>query len=277
MSREDWIRLGGVLALGIALSLIGLAIASGFEPQTGLGPEASETTTTTSAERAQSATTSTIIGTRAPATGSSTTAPVEPASLTLSQEVVDFGADEDVVEVDVSNKAGGGAVWSLSSDGPGITVDPSQGELAPGDTATVAVSLDRTQIGEGEYTAVLTLTWGDGEIATQLTAVNEDNPIIHNPTASPSTVAAGGDCGPRLTTISARVRDTSELAQVVVRWSPDGSTTRETAMNAIGNDMYEGQIGPYDTARTDLAKVVAFDVRDNAGGASLQVTVEACP
>jgi hypothetical protein len=64
---------------------------------------------------------------------------------------------------------------------------------------------------------------------------------------------------------------------VVVRWSPSGSGTRETAMIPVGNDIYEGVIGPFTIAQSAAVKVVAIDERGNAGGASITVGVIACP
>lgn len=111
-----------------------------------------------------------------------------------------------------------------------------------------------------------------------MVGTHEDLPIIHNPQASPASIEVSGDgCSNDQTTISARVRDTSPLESVLVRWSPDGGAQRETAMESVGNDMFEAVIGPFTTAQTAEARIVAFDDRGNAGGASATVTVVACP
>jgi hypothetical protein len=96
--------------------------------------------------------------------------------------------------------------------------------------------------------------------------------------ASPSAVDVAGneECSNTRTTISAQVRDISPLDSVVVRWE-DGSGARETAMESIGGDMYEATIGPFSAVGTTEARVVAFDERGNAGGASVPVSVVACP
>jgi hypothetical protein len=48
-------------------------------------------------------------------------------------------------------------------------------------------------------------------------------------------------------------------------------------MESVGNDMFEAVIGPFTTVQTAEARIVAFDDRGNAGGASASVTVNACP
>jgi hypothetical protein len=108
---------------------------------------------------------------------------------------------------------------------------------------------------------------------------HEDNPIIHNPQASPPSVQVSGaaECSNTQTTISARIRDSSPLESVVVRWSPNGGTATETPMNSVGNDMFEGVVGPFTTVHTAEVRIVAFDERGNAGGATTSVAVVACP
>ena len=277
--RNDLLRLAGVGVLAVVLALIGFSVASRFEPSTGPGPVLAvgpeETTTTL-------ATTTSLLSGAAPTTqpsqspqGTTSTVP-QPATLSLSQELLDFGDAEDSLQLEISHTSGGAASWELTSDDPLVAAEPSSGTIEPGSTVTVSISVDRSQIPEGEFEALLTLGWPDGEASTGVVAAFEDNPIIHNPQASPGTVQVGG-CSPGQTTVSARVRDSSELERVIARWSSDGSTIRETALNPVGDDIYQGVIGPYEVTGTDNVKVVAFDVRGNAGGASVNVTATACP
>ncbi len=278
-SRRDWLRLAGVGAVAIVLSLIGFGVASRFEPSGGPVPPPPVAGDTTSTSSTTPATISPPTTSTEREETTSTTAQPQPGSLALSEESVDFGEDGESVELEVIHTSGAATTWSIASGHPGVSVSPSDGELGSGESVAVIVSLDRTQIEEGEFEANVTLSWDGGEAEARVIAVHEDNPIIHNPTATPSSVEVdgGGDCSPTRTTISARVRDTSELEQVIARWSPDGSDTVETPMSPIGGDVYEASIGPYSAAGTDSVKVVAFDSRDNAGGASISVTIAQCP
>jgi hypothetical protein len=275
---EDWWRVAGVVALGALLSVIGFNVASTLEPSGSPSPVAAadDTTTTsnpTSTSQPATETTGDAAATTAPSVASG------PAALALSSPEVDLSDGASAAALDIVHTAGGPADWSLSSDHSGVTVTPSEGRMGPGESVSVEVDLDRDQVEEGELSSTLTLTWDAGEASARVTARLADNPIIHNPAASPASVTVddAGNCSPTQTTVSARVRDTSELDRVIARWSPDGSSTRETVMRPVGEDVYEGSIGPYETVRTDSVKVVAYDIFENAGGASISVVVEACP
>lgn len=276
--RGEWRQWVVVLVLAIALSLIGFRVASQVGPNGSPG----QTIPPVAASADSSTTTSTVVGspgvTAADEEASTTTTnAVEPASMSLSHEVVDFGEDVEAVEVTVANTAGGPASWSLQSESDAISMTPPQGQLAAGETETVTVSLDRAVMEEGELEATLTLIWETGEVQAGVTAVTADNPIIHNPLASPASIQVGGDaCAPTRTTISARVRDTSELERVIARWSHDGSTTRETMLEPVGEDIYEGVIGPYEIEGSDSVRVLAYDIHGNAGGATITVTITPC-
>ncbi len=276
--RGDWWKLAGVAVLAVVLGLIGFNVASSFQPSTGpaAGPTSTEGRTTTSTPGTSSPAIPSTTGSQ-PA--STTEQVIEEASLALSEENLDLGEDRDTAEVEVVHTGGGPGTWSIEAGHSAFSLTPSQGDLAAGETAPITVTLDRAQIEEGEFEAILTLTWGAGQAEVLVTAVHEDNPIIHNPSASPQSVqvAAGGACSPTQTTVSARVRDTTEVDRVIARWSPDGSSTRETIMRPVGNDIYEGLIGPFEVVRTDSVKIIAFDVRENAGGAAISLSVVECP
>lgn len=279
-ARPEWLPLGVVGLTAIVLSLIGFAVASRYEPSSDpfAAPSTTEAPTTTSPS-ADPTTTTVPVGTTGGATRATTTTDAgRPAKLTLSTDAIDFGLDRETIEVEIVNEGGRRAAWVIETGDPAVKVDPGEGEIGPGDRVAVRVSIDRSELAEGEFESSLELSWPDGDASADVTAVVQDNPIIHEPRVSPATieVGGGGGCSPTRTTVSARVRDTSELDRVIVRWSPDGTSTRETAMDPAGNDIYEGVIGPYEAVRTDSVKVVAFDVRGNAGGASVALSVVAC-
>ena len=277
-TRTDWWRLSAVGVLAVLLSLMGFSIASRYQPSTDAVPSVTQDDESMSTSPAPTTTVISPLPVPTERATTTTATEAEPAALVLSREVLDFADDEDSVEVSVTHVRGGSVDWELVVADSGVSVDPAEGVIEPGETVPVIVALDRSQIGEGEFETELVLRWPAGETTASLVAISEDNPIIHNPQISPSTVqvGSGSGCSPTRATVSARVRDTSELEQVIARWSPDGSSTRETAMSPVGNDIYEGVIGPYETAGSDSVKVVAFDVRGNAGGASVSLAVVDC-
>lgn len=269
--------------LAVILGLIGLAVAAQFEPLDSppvfvptTAPDPGAATTTTS--------TTTTVPLGSPATtvppGPTTTVPPgATASFATAQETIDFGDGGLAATLEITNTGDAAGRWTLQTSNGAIGFSAAQGDLAPGATSAVELQLDRGQIEEGDLAETLTVSWEGGSIEVGVTGSHEDNPVIHNPRVSPSTVAVdgGAECSPTQTTVSARIRDTSALERVIVRWSPDGSATVETAMIDIGNDIWEGVIGPFSAAQSASPRIVAFDERGNAGGAAVSLSVTACP
>lgn len=279
--------------VALVVGLIGFPVSGMFEPHdpppANPGPVASaETTTTTSIGQntTQPGDTNTIQRggtTTTQPDGSTTTtssaAAATPASLSVDSETVDLGADGSTGQFEIANSGGRSTQWQAEASVDAIDLSTAQGELGGGESETVELSLDREAIEEGEVSESVTLVWDGGEIEIAVAAVHEDNPIIHDPLASPSSVEVSGDpeCTNTETTVSARIRDTSPLESAVVQWSPDGSAERETPMEDAGNDMFEAVVGPFTSEQSTTVRVVAFDERGNAGGATTSLSVVACP
>jgi hypothetical protein len=278
----EWMKLGVFAVVALIVGLIGFAVSAQVErleplpavPVVEGPPLADDSTTTTSTSSTQPGSTSTTA-----AASTTTTAPGAPAALEVSTDTVDLGGDATGGAFDLANTGGRPDEWTLVSSSDAIAVSAGSGEIGGGETVTIDVSLNRDEIEEGEISETLTITWSGGEIPISVVGSHEANPIIHNPQASPPSLEVAGspECPNDQTTITARVRDASPLDSVVVRWSADGGGETETPMEAVGNDMFEAVIGPFTAVRTATVRIVAFDDRGNAGGATTQVAVVACP
>ena len=272
---EQWRPIAAYIAVSLILSLIGMGIAADFERVT-------PTTTTTDEPlitRTPSTTTTTVAGATTTTAASSTTLEAAaPGALQVSTESIDFGADSTTGQFQIGNAGATPGDWTMTTSSEALSVSIGSGTLEPGQSVTIDVALERNLLAsEGEISESLTVTWSGGEAVVAAVGSNVANPIIHNPQASPAEVKVDSGCGGAHTTVSARIRDTSPLESVVVRWSPDGSGGTETAMNSIGDDMFEAVIGPFSTAQTADLRIVAFDALGNAGGAGVTVTVVPCP
>jgi hypothetical protein len=271
---EEWPKLAAVAVVAIILAAIGWSVADSFEP--GTPRVAAVVTTTTTAPRVVDPSVTTTFGVSPVAT----TSPAETVVLGFSQEGISFGDDGETLEVQLTNDGDAAGAWSVVADHAALNVTPASGELGPTESLTLTITLDRAQVELGEFNSVISVSWdgGTAELSAVANVTDTVNPIIHSPRASPETVqvASGEDCSPTTTTISARVRDTSDLERVVVRWD-NGSGQVETTMSAVGDEMYEAKIGPFSAIGSVSARIVAFDVHGNAGGASASVTVTGCP
>ncbi|MFZ0013948.1 MAG: hypothetical protein WAL25_07515, partial [Acidimicrobiia bacterium] len=260
----------------VILGLIGLAVSARFDP---LDPPVSDT-----AGLEQPAV-STTVGAPEPTTTSSGDNPTTSATATaaavfeVSTDTIDFGEDVTTGRFDISNSGSQSAEFDVSSSSESIVLSGAGQALAVGETATYEVALDRETIQEGEITETITVAWEGGSVDIAVVGTHVGNPIMHNPQARPPTVQVdgGSGCSEIRTTVSVRVSDTSTLASVVVRWSPDGGATREEPMSDVGGDVYEAVIGPFTAPQSAEVRMVATDELGNAGGASVTVAVLACP
>lgn len=278
----EWMKLGVFAVVALVVGLIGLAVSAQFEPLeppptapvVEAPPIAGDPTTTTTTSSIASSSTTTP-----PDDSTTTTAAATPAELAVATDTVNFGGDATVGSFELTNSGGRPGSWSLATSSDAIAVSATEGEVGPGDTISIDLTLDRDLIEEGDISEIITVTWSAGQISIAVVGENEGNPILHNPQASPPSVEVSGDseCSNLQSTISVRVRDASPLESVVVRWSPDGSSEQETAMSPVGNDMFEGVVGPFTSVHTANVRIVAIDEHGNAGGATTQVAVVACP
>lgn len=275
---SDMAMLGIFAVVTLVLGLVGFAVSAQFEPielpEGTVPPVAEGSTTTTSAP----ATSTTIaIGTTSP--DSDTTQPAAPGAIDVSTDAIDFGDGATTAELEITNSGGQAISFAVESSAETVVLSAGGEELGAGQTVTYDVVLDRDAVTEGEIDETVTVTWDGGSAAIAVTGVHTDNPILHNPQASPTQVEVSGspDCLDTLTTVSVRVRDRSPLETVVVRWSPDGGSNRETSMSDIGSDIFEAEIGPFTTVHAASLRIVATDELGNAGGATIEVPVVACP
>ena len=269
MSREWW-KLAAVGVVAVVLAGIGSVVATRVSPPPTSQPVAASLASTPSTTEPAPTTT---------AVAPSTTPP-EPAALELSDSVVDFGDSSDTASFEFTNSGGTAASWTITAPDGSVSVTPAAGEIVPGQVQTISVALDRTTVSEGELGTILTLGWDNNELQILAQGVHADNPIIIGPKATPSTVLVqtGSACDPAQTTITVRIKDSSDLAEVLVRWSSgsDGATV-EASMNAVDEENYQAVIGPFSSVGSPDVKIVATDVHDNAGGAPVALTVVACP
>lgn len=263
--------------VAVVVGLVGFAVSGQFEsiqattpdpPVAGPGPETSTTINTTSTSL-ENRTTDPSAEVSTPTTSAG------PAVFSVSVDTVDFGDDGTVDEIRIANVGGQAGQFTVSASTEVVILASGAGELAAGESIPFQIGLDRDTIEEGELEATVTVAWEGGEETVAIAASQVDNPIIHNPQASPSEVQVDGECAGGRTSVSARIRDTSEFTGLV-RWSPDGGSTRETEMVSVGNEIYEAEIGPFTSVGVKEARIVATDTYGNAGGATVNINVTDC-
>ena len=276
---KDWWKLAAVAGVAVVLAGLGTIIASNLAPSSvSTDSVAAQPTVLTTTQTATTIVRSPV-ATPVPIS-SSTIVGAAPAVIEAADTIVDFGDADTTLSIDLTNSGGSPTSWDIRSSDPSVSTSPADGEIGPGEVESVSIVLDRGTLDEGELDTILTLAWDHSEQQIFVRGVHADNPIIIGPTATPSTVFSQGlsTCSPAKTTITVRVKDTSELAEVLVRWRSggDGSTV-EIVMTAVDEENYQAVIGPFTTIAPPNVKIVARDIHDNAGGAAVALTVAPCP
>ena len=276
---RDWLKLVAVVGVGVVLAGVGTILVSNLAPSSiTAGAVIALASTTTQRQIATSTLPTPVVATAA--TSPATSLGAVPAAIEMSESIFDFGDTATTASFDLTNTRGVSASWSIQSSTSSVSTSPEGGDVGAGGVETVSITVHRETLDEGEWDAILTLVWGGGEQQIFVRGLHSDNPIIIGPTATPSTVYSQGlsACDPAETTITVRVKDTSELAEVVVRWSGggDGSLV-DTPMATVDGENYQAVIGPFNTIAPPIVKVVARDIHDNAGGAPVPLAVVACP
>lgn len=261
----------------LLVGLIGLAVSAQFEAPSPLPVRVPLTSSTsTSTVTTPPATGLTVPAETDPARGSvPTTAPPGPGMLKTSTDSIDFGDDGTNAEFQISNTGGQPVEFSVSSSADAVVLSSGGQVLEPGQAAVYDVLLDRETVAEGDLNESITVAWDGESIEIGVAATQNDNPVLHDPKATPPTVQVDG-CPDSATTVSVRVRDRSPLDSVVVQWSPDGGGTRETPMEDVGGDIFQARIGPFTRPQSASVRMVARDEFGNAGGATISVEVVAC-
>lgn len=275
---EDRAKLFVFAGVTVVFGLIGMAVSGQFEPPTG----PSITNSAESSAHPGTSTTASPIAVPVPSTQGQGTAgpaptstPATPGMIETSTDAIAFGDEGTDAEFQIDNTGGRPIEFTVTPSADAIVLSSGGQVLQPGESVTYRVLLDREAVSEGEIGESITVDWDGETTEITVTATQMDDPILHNPQASPPTVQVDG-CANSMTTISVRVRDRSPLASVVVRWSPDGGGTNETSMDGVGGDIFEARIGPFRSPQTASVRMVATDELGNAGGTTIPVEVVAC-
>lgn len=213
-----------------------------------------------------------------PGTTPTTTSPPAPGNLALSTGQLDFGDATTTRTLAVTNTGGRPVSMSATDSSPALTVSPSAASIAPGDTVTLTVALDRSSLPEGPIAESVTITGHDGTSAV----ADDDVPVagtVRRPpsvgslTIQPSVFQTTCNRSNSTATVTVPVSDDSGIASVILHWSgPGGAGSKQ--IRSSGN----GVLGPFTEWGTAEAWVVVTDVHGNsATSPRAGFEVQPCP
>lgn len=227
-----------------------------------------EPATTTTAGPAPSTTEATVD----PPTTASSAVTTVPGRLGLSLTSLDLGSTIATDTVAVSNTGGASLDWTLDSSAAGpFSVAAVVAPLAPGQTATITVGLDRSGLAEGDVNGSVVVRSGGGTQRLRLSGRVEHRPtvsIVNSPSLMncPSSVPA---------LVLAAVSDESPLAAVSLEWTGPGPSG-QVAMTLVAGTEWRGNAGLPPVNGTWTLTVRASDVRGNVGTASRPIVRAGC-
>jgi hypothetical protein len=201
----------------------------------------------------------------------STATAAVPVQLTVSPEVVDLGTRGQSATLTIHNAGETAQRWQASSSAGWLTVTPHGGSLAPGASAQVTLTPNRTGFPEGDLRATAVVDAGGVRRQVAVQAGVEQDPIVRASVA-PTRILTRSLCGPTTARVTATISDESALRGVVLEW---GQPVSRTAMFHQGGT-WQANVGPVKNAQTLSWRVVATDAHGNTGVAAGTVRVDAC-
>jgi BACON domain-containing protein len=141
--------------------------------------------------------------------------------LTIPNRVVDLGSASTSGEFSLSNSGGQPLTWSIESSASPFGLSAAIGQLDPGETTVILVTLNRGSAAEGTQIRDVSIASSSGTgVAVEFRAVVEHPPTVVITHAAKSPVCPQYE----VETIVATVNDESGLNSVVLTWSGPGKS-----------------------------------------------------
>jgi hypothetical protein len=228
--------------------------AGGGSTTTTAEPSSTTTEATTSSTTSSSTTSSSTTSTTAP--------PGATGQLTLPRSV-EFGSAASSGTVTISNNSTAPVTWAASPGAGWMGVSPRGGSIDPGGTASFFVTVNRSMLAEGGFSAPVRLetTLGDAAIAVHGTV--ERSPRLRQVGADQVELRVQGCPAPTVANAFVTVEDESGVGSVVLVWSKDGGGEQRKGMTSGGGGRYGASLGPFPGTGSVTFRIEATDTRGN--------------
>ncbi len=215
-----------------------------------------------------------------PPTPIPTPTPVIAAELSLSTDEVDFGATDTSRELIVSNVGDEPLTWSVESTNGAFTVSTAGSTIAPRQSETVTITLNRAGFSEGDIAGTLDFVGNGSMVVVDVSGSVETPPVIDFVSTTVSTIQAEGEgCPADRAVLEVGASDDTGVAAVTARFSLDGSSAEtEDSLSVNSQGVWSGIItGVQQGAVPQLdIVVVAIDERGNTAEATWSLLVIPC-
>ena len=214
--------------------------------------------------------------TGAPATTATTRSPapttVPPGHFVVGAKGLDFGITGTTQSLVVGNDGVGPLAFTATTAYAALTIAPAGGTIQPGANATLAVTLNRTNLPVGPLSTTIAISSGAGTAIVAVVAQNDPGPAITGEQVTPDTVRPS-DCastppsGGTQATVTAQITSLVPLnaAGVRLRWQPPpGGDTKMTLTGPAA----AATLGPFATAPANQAGIEWWLTATDTAGAT---------
>ena len=215
----------------------------------------------------------------APEQPNPTPIPEEQPNFVVGTTQLAFGSQYNAREITLTNTGETSVEWTMGSNTNQYDPTIYGGTLSPNSSTSIKIVFARSNLTEGDYNGVLSVS-GDGEeYLVDLTGSVEVAPGIDFFYANPSAiVAVGNGCSTNQVSVSAAITDDVDLAKVEVVWSKDGVNTEITPLELL-QGIWVGSLNNLESGVVPIANFMlrAVDIRGNESTVTTEITVRPCP
>jgi len=181
-------------------------------------------------------------------------------------------------EITLTNSGDSNIEWRLESDSSLFNPTTPRGTLPPNSSTRVKVTFSRSNLVEGDYLGTLSVIGNEEIYSIDLRGSVEVAPIVNFFYADPpAIIAIGQGCSSNQVSLYATILEDSELSEVEVFWSRDGSNMEVTSLQLSQGtwmaELYDFDNGTVPTANFTL-KVI--DSRGNETTSTTEIAVRPC-
>jgi hypothetical protein len=193
-----------------------------------------------------------------------------PGSIAVGASSVSLGLAAEA-PLGLSNPGAQVASFSAAATPP-FSVAPGSGQVGPGGSQQLVVSVNRSGLPDGVVTGSLTVGTPAGAVNVPLSAVVDTTaPQVRVVAPQFSAIVCIGDTVP----VNAAATDAGGLASVSVSWSGPAGTGGTAALSG-GPESWSGSAGPFPTRGVVLLTVTATDGVGLSASSSVDVLSDTC-
>lgn len=214
----------------------------------------------------------------APTPSTGTASPTAAGTLRVTSTDLAFGVETGPRTIEFTNAGAGPVAWQAIGDSTWLTILPASGVLAAGESARLAVTVDRGALPTGAYTGAVELRSPAGaDIVSVGMVVSPTRASVTTFDAPATPINAAGCASPTTLPVAVEVTADAPPRQVTAYYSLNGGTEQRQELTAAGK-RYATVLGEFNEPGAVTYSFVITEAGGTISRTSAQsVTVQDCP